>query len=398
MTQKTLLIYTQEFLSPSMTFIARQIEAARTHFKVSVLTRFRRNQDLFDFEPVDVVRVSLIEGLLARLMRKLTSAEWSIGSGAAKSMESVIRARKPDLIHAHFGPSGLAILPLAKQLGIPLACTFHGFDASVLARNSSYRRALASLFDYADIIAVSECMRRDLVELGAASSRTHVHYIGAPLGRFAVEQRRPMAEKLGCGLGARFLQVSNFVEKKGHVYTVRAFSALVALFPQCELVLVGAGPELRAVQALVKDLGLSSRVHFMGHRDTAGVASLMREADCFLHHSVTSLRGDKEGIPTVIMEAMASGLPVIATWHSGIPELVQDGISGLLVKERDVGSYSGAMMSVLRDRGQFGLNARRRVEQLFDLDECTRRLCDRYSTILQNRVRESPANIKRGCS
>lgn len=382
MRNRRLLIYTEEFLSPSMTFIARQIETVGLHFDVSVMCQIRSNIDLFPYEPIHVIPSNGFQNLSERLRKFFGGRHWKFSGSRQGQIRETIKQVAPNLIHAHFGPSGLAILPIAKELGIPLVTTFHGFDASSYLDLKIYRQDLTNLFEYSEIVTVSEEMRLSLLELGADPGRTHCCYIGVPLEAFAIPKRRPLAEKLSSYDRIRFLQVSNFVEKKGHEYTVRAFEILLKQFPNCELLLVGMGPLKENIKDLVTQLGMNGNIQFLDHQDSERVASLMREADCFLHHSVTSDNGDKEGIPTVLMEAMATGLPVISTRHSGIPELVDDQNNGLLVNERDIKSYSCAMKKILNDKGEFGKQARVKIEQKYDISVCSQFLCKLFDSVL----------------
>jgi colanic acid/amylovoran biosynthesis glycosyltransferase len=391
MNRLRILLYTEEFLSPSMTFVARQINSLQSRFDVSVLARTRSNAELFTFEPVNIVPINGLEQIGSRFRRLTNGRDWEISRGASGDFHAAISRCKPDLIHAHFGPSGLAILPFAIKQRIPLLTTFHGFDASSYLKRSIYKRDLAHLFDYSEIVTVSRSMRQSLIQLGANPARTHCRYIGVPITSFVMPIRRSIAEKVARKEKIRFLQVSNFVEKKGHEFTVHAFAELTRSFPTCELLFVGSGPLVPKVMELVGELNLEEQVRILKHQDSNTVAALMRDADCFVHHSVTSANGDMEGIPTVLMEAMACGLPVISTKHSGIPELFDNGLDGLLVNERDIGQYVEAMYTVLNDHGQLGSRARLKVEQMFDIAACSLELGDLYDAIInvESRVASS---------
>lgn len=376
-----IVVYTEEFLSPSMTFIARQIETLRSRHEVTVLTRARRHEDLFSFEPVKIVPTSRLERTIVRVRKRFRLREWEICGAAKGSMQREIRALAPDLIHAHFGPSGLAILPYAKRIDVPLVTTFHGFDASSYLRYRSYLLDLKKLFSYSDIVTVSDEIKKNLLKLGADVNKIHRHYIGVPMNRFSMKTRRSIADKVLLGERIRFLQVSNFVEKKGHEYTIEAFSHLLRDFPACELVFVGEGPTQARCRDLVKELSMEQQVQFLGHQDTQFVSNIMHESDCFLHHSVTSKSGDKEGIPTVIMEAMATGMPVISTRHSGIPELIRHKTDGILVDEMDIQSYVEALNSIMSDDGRIGINSHDRVNDMFNIDKCSLGLMDLFENI-----------------
>ncbi len=136
------------------------------------------------------------------------------------------------------------------------------------------------------------------------------------------------------------------------------------------------------MQNLCRNLGIDKYVQFVGLVNEKGVKELFREADVFLHHSVTSEEGDKEGIPTVIMEAMATGLPVISTYHSGIPELITNDVNGLLVKEKDVESYSDTLLKLENCPENIGKNARKKVVEEFNLEIETQKLFRIYDRLI----------------
>lgn len=134
------------------------------------------------------------------------------------------------------------------------------------------------------------------------------------------------------------LTVARLVEKKGIQYSIQAVAKVVKKYPQIEYKIAGDGPLKSDMESLIDGLKVNGNVKLLGGKQQGEIIELMKDADIFLAPSVTSNDGDQEGIPVAIMEALAQGLPVISTYHSGIPELVQDGISGFLVPERDTKS------------------------------------------------------------
>jgi len=196
----------------------------------------------------------------------------------------------------------------------------------------------------------------------------------------------------------RFLQVSNFVEKKGHKFTLKAFYEAKKLYPNTELLLVGDGPLRVEAENLANNLGLDSDVIFLGEKPQNEVPSLMYDSDIFVHHSVTGRDDDQEGIPTVIMEAMATGMPVISTYHSGIPELVINGKTGFLVQERDVDAFWKKMIELCKNgalRKRFGVEGRRRIEEKFNIDIQNMKLEEIYEHVLAEKG-EDEKNCRNG--
>jgi len=246
----------------------------------------------------------------------------------------------PDAIHAHFGWSGLRMLLMKQYLRIPLVVTFGGRDLAMQMRMPEFDRLYRVLLGAAErMVCVSEDLRGMLLEAGADPARIEVIRRGTDLGRFA------FVERAGRGPGSplRALMVGRLIEKKGHRYAFQALAALVREGLDVHLTLVGEGEEYHRLRRLARELGVRDRVHFAGTTDHAGVRAHMAEADLLLHCSVTGRSGDREGIPNVVVEAQATGLPVVGTRHGGIVEVVREGETGLLVEERDVEALAACL-------------------------------------------------------
>lgn len=379
---KKLALYTDQFLTPSMTFIHRQLTSLPMDWQTFVLARTRKNELLFPYKNVYCSRRNLNEKVMNKLRNRIGFRYTSLSKQSSNYFLTVLNKEKPSLIHAHFGPSALEILPLAKHLSIPMVTTFHGFDASSMLNNHCYIKQLKELFAYSFVITVSEAMRSELIALGSPQSRTSCAYIGVPVDKFKQHSRTPIIEKIRANLPINFLQVSNFVEKKGHEYTLTAFSELLKYCPNAKLQLAGDGPLKEKMEYLADELDIRNAVDFLGHMDTNEVIKLMEKGDCFVHHSVTALNGDKEGIPTVLMEAMASGLPVISTMHAGIPELILTKVNGYLVEEKNIEEYVNTLRSVLEDDGSIGVSARETVESKFNMNKQIQLLTLMYEKLI----------------
>jgi glycosyltransferase involved in cell wall biosynthesis len=373
--KQVVALYARYFLSPSETFVYRQLQGISSVFDPIVLTSAAQNSDLYPVDRLYVRPKGLAGRVYTRLERMATGRFSVITHAQRKYWTSKLVENQARLIHAHFGHFGMDMLGIARSLGIPLLVTFHGMDASQLLNNSSYTRGLAGLFDYAHVITISRNMARRLEPHGLDKSRLHVHYIGVPVDDFAFISRVPVSEKIKLGKPVEFLQVSNFVEKKGHRYTIDAFARHLGSYPGHNLILAGDGPMRSEVEALCSEKGIADRVAFVGRVVKTQINKLMRSADVFLHHSVTAADGDKEGIPTVIMEAMSTGLVVVSTFHSGIPELIDDGVDGLLVNERDVDAY---------------------VKKLNGLTDCDPGLPDKARAKIEDKFNMSIQNVKLG--
>jgi len=279
------------------------------------------------------------------------------------SIASYLQARNIRLVLAEFGPVGNEMMPVARDVGIPLVVYFHGYDAFHQQTLQQCARQYAGLFrDAARIIGVSERMLEQLKALGAPPEKL-VHlpaFVNLELFPYSDHGRAP----------PRFLAVGRFAETKSPHLTILAFHKVAQVVPQARLTMVGkgGGGELfEACVILVKALGLEDRVEFKGVLSHERVALEMQHARAFVQHSVTTPENnDMEGKPVAVAEAMASGLPVVSTRHSGIVELVEDEVTGLLVDEFDVEAMAAAMIRLAQDDAlvtQLGRDASAAIRQ-----------------------------------
>jgi colanic acid/amylovoran biosynthesis glycosyltransferase len=262
------------------------------------------------------------------------------------SISSYLQTKRVQLILAEFGPVGVAMLPIARDLGIPLVVCFHGYDVFHKETVRQCAPGYAPLFrEAAYLVCVSETMLDRLEQLGAPREKL-VH-----LPAFVNLEQFPYSDH--SVLPPRFLAVGRFAETKSPHLTILAFHRVAQMLPQATLTMIGkgGGGELfEACVILVKALGLEDRVDFKGVVSHEEVAMEMRRSRVLVQHSVTTPEnGDMEGKPVAVMEAMASGLPVVATRHPGILELIDHEVTGLLVPEYDVEAMAAAMIRLAQD-------------------------------------------------
>ncbi|HPD47802.1 MAG TPA: glycosyltransferase [Anaerohalosphaeraceae bacterium] len=285
-----------------------------------------------------------------------------------------------DVIHCHYGLNGL-VGAFLKEAGIPgKVCTsFHGFDVSryLLKNGPDVYRPLFSKGDL--FMPVSEYWRDRLIELHCPADKIVVHHMGIDPRKFPFVERR-----LEAGEPLRLLTVGRLVEKKGHAYALRAVAKLVHEGRDIMYVIAGDGPERASLEGLCVQFGIRDKVQFAGALARDEVIKLYQASHVFLLPSVTASDGDTEGIPVVLMEASAMGMPVLASTHSGIPEIVIDGKSGFLVPERDVDALA-AKLRVLHDNPHLwpslGRHGRTTVEQMYDIKRLNQKLEDVYAAL-----------------
>ena len=237
----------------------------------------------------------------------------------------LIARHRPDLVLAEFGFHAVRVMEATRWAGVPLVVHFRGSDLSARSKlgvlRGRYRRLMGLA---AGLICKSKPMAQTLQGLGAPQAQILISASGANARLF--HGSAPEAAPPVC------LAVGRFVAKKGPLHTIRAFAAQ----PHGQLWMVGEGPLLAEAKALADQLHLGDRIRFFGVRSQVEVAALMRQVRVFVQHSLVAADGDSEGNPVAVMEAQLSGLPVVATRHAGIPEVVIDGLTGLLVEEGDV--------------------------------------------------------------
>ncbi|TLS53472.1 glycosyltransferase [Paenibacillus antri] len=285
------------------------------------------------------------------------------------------------LIHARFGNSGIRMLPFRRKWRVPLVTSFHGCDAPGTARMRRRRGALKRLFAEGDCFTVPcEAMKSDLVRHGCPAEKIVVHYSGIDLERFAFKVREAPDDGT-----IRILYVGRLVEKKGAETLLRAFRHVHQVFPNARLTIVGEGKLKPRLKRLARRLRIWPYVEFLGALPHRAISKQLNEAHIFCLPSRKDRTGNVEGIPNALKEAMASGLPVVSTFHSGIPELIEDGVSGHLVPEDSVGALAGKLIHVVGRPdtwAKLGKNARARVEEDFDAIRQTEKLEKLFDAVI----------------
>ena len=323
-------------------------------------------------------------GQRRRLLRSLNALRYGRDAVNLRLFYWVDRLRDVpefDIIHCHFGPIG-RLFGFLREIGAirgKLVTTFHGIDVSAYLR--SHPRLYNHLFVHGDLfLPISKVWADTLKAIGAPPSKTIVHRMGTDPGRFPYRPPVNAAART-----FRLLSIGRLVEKKGIAFALRAVAQLIRQGYDVQYDIVGDGPLRHALETLSVDLGIADSVSFQGWRDQPQVAASMAASDALLVPSVTDSRGDQEGIPVTLMEAMATGLPTIATHHSGIPELIEDGVNGLLVPEHNVGTLAQKIALLIDNpalAAKIAEAGRARVEQDHDNAKQTARLIGLYAELV----------------
>lgn len=354
-----ILYLTQSFSDLSQTFVYDRALALRERkHEVHVVTLKRHMEKERPFDKVDVLRktpwplvllASLQHDLPARV-RMLLGNRDAVPLSATEAtylgdLRSVVERIKPDLIHAEFGRMGVLASHLASA-ALPLVVFMHGYDITALPQSTAWQRRYRKLWRREILILTpSEFMRQKVIALGAASQQVVVQQNGIDLDSWVPSD--PGSRYAG---KVSFLFVGRLVPKKGPRELMAAFARLRASAPEvdAELTVCGSGSLEAELRRDIERLGLQGVVHLRGAVSNAEVRQAMMRAHIMVQHSVETASGDMEGLPVSLTEAAACGLPIIATRHSGIPEIVVDGVNGFLVEEHDVQAMADRMLELVR--------------------------------------------------
>lgn len=273
-------------------------------------------------------------------------------------------AKKIQAVLVEFGDVAPYILPICKALKLPMIVHFHGYDAymyEVLAQNKKH---YLDVFEYAnDIVVVSQAMKKQVMELGCPESKITVNPCGA----------QAYFTTLTPNFSQRnFMAVGRLVPKKAPHFTIQAFTKVAEMYPDAKLWIGGKGSLEADCKALIQELGLEKRVTLAGYVTHEQICEQINKSFCFVQHSIRSEDGDSEGMPVVILEAGVAALPVIATQHAGIPDIVIHGETGFLFPEKDIEAMTAYMLQMAENMDlaqNMGKKAQKYILENFSIEK-----------------------------
>jgi colanic acid/amylovoran biosynthesis glycosyltransferase len=361
----TVVIFKEELLPMSETFVKAQAEAVAGYRicyagVLSAIPSLPLERPVFRM----VNDLSVMSRIRLFLYRTV---------GRSARLRKGIADFSPSLVHAHFVRSGAVILPVTKELGVPLIVTCHGYDVTTHRDQVD----LASLFQKgARFLCVSDFIRRKALEAGFPEEKLTIHYIGIDCDKFnrTVDNSK----------STNVVFVGRMVQKKGVEYLLEAMKIVQDAMPSATLTLVGDGVLRASLESRARQLQLNCT--FLGSRNSAEILAELQSAALLCLPSITADDGDSEGLPITILEAQALELPVVSTYHAGIPEVITHGVNGLLSEEKSVDALAEHILLYLQnpeERLRAGQEARVRVRRDFDLKTQTLALEVIYQEVLR---------------
>ncbi len=291
-------------------------------------------------------------------------------------------------LHVHFANIPTATAEIAQRLsGVPFSITAHAKDIYLTEPAALDRRLRSAEF----VLTCTDFNRRYLTSVSTSDTPIHLSYHGIDLSRFTRHPDVAAPQSPWSARPLQLLSVGRFCEKKGFAYLLEACQQLQIAGVNFHCNLVGYGPLQAALEAQIQALELTERVTLVGQLTQDQVIEQYGQADVFVLPCLVTDDGDRDGIPNVLLEAMALGVPVVSTAISGITELVQSGQNGLLIAEKDVAALTAALLQLEQDtalRQRLGQAGSRTVHQNFTLTDNVGQVKDWLLHALRSPARE----------
>ncbi len=296
-------------------------------------------------------KLTLFQRIIFRLIRHEYLSLYLKRRDLQINFEQIINNFQPDIIHCQFFNEALLLLENIDLKERKIICQFHGYDASKLLNIGSYLNLIRKYNSKKEVyfLFVAESLRRNVAKaINEKIRQSSILRCGIDTEFF----KKPLPNKYSKIKNLeliKFLQISSLTEKKGHKYTIEALAKFKLYRPDVKFqyTICGDGPLKNELNNLVQELNLIDEVVFAGNINPFEAKQFLLESNVFIHHSITSKDGDQEGIPTAIMEAMAMGMPVLSTKHSGITELINKREIGILVDEKNIDQFVDSLQLIL---------------------------------------------------
>jgi colanic acid/amylovoran biosynthesis glycosyltransferase len=332
--------YCATFLKPEMLHIYRQITSLK-RVEPFVIAQKREEAERYPFDRIAIVGKPPLHWARRFWFKQVRDAPWEISAGEVRNLIAVLEQNNAQLLHIYFGHIAVHLLPLVRAWAKPVLVSFHGADVMVDLHKPAYRAATQQMLEAVRMVLVrSNSLGQALVDLGCPRAKVRLQRTGIPVDEI------PFRARAWPDQGAwRFVQACRLIEKKGLRVSLRAFAKFAERHPESTFTIAGEGPLRAELGQLAADLRVADKVSFSGFISQTQLRELFYQSHIFLHPSEVGGDGNQEGVPNSMLEAMASGLPVFATEHGGIPEAIENERSGILVAERDDAALAQALLA-----------------------------------------------------
>ena len=378
------LHFSRKFLPFTYSFVKNQIENHITYepavvFKELVSPEIHACDLLNKYHCYDLgAKNNLWRTLLYKYIRRITRQD-------LQQIEKIIELEQVKILHFHFGTDAGMYYKIFQRTNLPSVVSFYGYDCSSFPHSlfgyGKYYLQKRVFSKATRILAMSQDMKKDLINLGCPEEKITVHYYGTDVKRFYISREYGQKEKV------ELLILSSLYQYKGHHFLLEAIRLLCKEGKRnFHLTIAGKGILEDELKEMVSLFELNEYVSFYGYvkYGSPEMIALLEKADVFIHPSVTH-KTVKEGIPGAIIEAMSSGLPVISTYHAGIPYVIESGESGLLVNEWDINQLSSAIFQLIDSvslREKYGKKGQQYALSHLDVFEKEKELETIYNSLL----------------
>jgi len=343
MGRRVIASYCSSFLKVEMLHIYRQIRALRG-VNTFVVTKELQNAEHFPFRAIEIVPKRRANLLVHGWLKFVERRPPIVYRGEYQTLDSLLKRHSADLMHIYFGHTGVHLLPFIQQWDKPCVVSFHGADVADKPEIKDYPTKLRQLFDAVPLVlARSQSLADRLIQFGCPAEKLRINRTGIPLDEFPFVQRAAPTDG-----SWRIMQACRLIPKKGVATSLRAFAIFKRDYPRAKFFIAGKGPLQPELKMLAAGLGIFKDVHFIGFLSQQKLMDLYARTHLFLHPSEMPPDENQEGVPNSILEAMATGLPIAATNHGGIPEAVENGRTGWIVPEEDHVALANAMLQMTR--------------------------------------------------
>lgn len=331
-------------------------------------------------------------------LRSLDISKYSSQAASLRLLyraKSLIAQEPYDIIHCQFGTLALMAMTM-REIGAikgKLVTSFRGYDISEFVQsngNNVYRKLFAS-GDF--FLTNCNYFKNRLIDLGCDRTKLVVLGSGINCQKFSYNHRTIPADGR-----VQIVTTGRLVEKKGIEYCIQAIAKLAKIHQNIEYKIIGDGPLKAHLQQLIDTLGVNDKVKILGWQRQQEIVDILRQSHIFIAASVTASDGNQDAPVNTLKEAMAMGMPVIGTLHGGIPELIEDGVSGFLVPEKDVDALANKLSWLIeqpQNWAKMGQAGRNYVEKHYEINQLNDRLVEIYQQILTQEASKQPIKFNK---